>query len=44
MIVPVLSDPTPRRPGAAGLALTDWADAADPYAATAGLLEPCKLA
>jgi Xaa-Pro aminopeptidase len=41
MIVPVLERPDAQAaPGAAGLALTDWADGSDPYAATAGLLDP----
>jgi Xaa-Pro aminopeptidase len=41
MIVPVLERPDAQAaPGAAGLALIDWADGSDPYAATAGLLDP----
>ncbi|HKP99909.1 MAG TPA: aminopeptidase P family protein [Actinomycetes bacterium] len=41
MIVPVLERPDAEEsPGAAALALTDWADGSDPYAATAGLLDP----
>jgi Xaa-Pro aminopeptidase len=41
MIVPVLERPDAEAaPGAAALALTDWADGQDPYAATAGLLDP----
>ena len=41
MIVPLLERPDAQEsPGAAALALTDWADASDPYAATAGLLDP----
>jgi Xaa-Pro aminopeptidase len=41
MIVPVLERPDAEgAPGAAALALTDWADGSDPYAATAGLLDP----
>jgi Xaa-Pro aminopeptidase len=41
MIVPLLERPDAEEsPGAAALALTDWADGSDPYAATAGLLDP----
>ena len=41
MMVPVLERPDAEGvPGAAALALTDWADGSDPYAATAGLLDP----
>src|SRR5215213_1766729 len=41
MIVPLLERPDAEEsPGAAGLALTDWSDGSDPYAATAGLLDP----
>jgi Xaa-Pro aminopeptidase len=41
MIVPLLERPDAEEsPGAAALTLTDWADGSDPYAATAGLLDP----
>jgi Xaa-Pro aminopeptidase len=41
MIVPVLERPDAEAaPGAATLALSDWPDGSDPYAATAALLEP----
>jgi Xaa-Pro aminopeptidase len=41
MIVPILERPDAMEaPGAAALALTDWADGSDPYTATAGLLDP----
>jgi Xaa-Pro aminopeptidase len=41
MIVPILERPdADAAPGAAALALTDWADGSDPYAATAELLDP----
>jgi Xaa-Pro aminopeptidase len=41
MIVPILERPdAAAAPGAAALSLTDWADGSDPYAATAGLLNP----
>jgi Xaa-Pro aminopeptidase len=41
MIVPVLERPDAEgAPGAAAVSLTDWADGHDPYAATAGLLDP----
>jgi Xaa-Pro aminopeptidase len=41
MIVPVLERPDAEgAPGAAAVSLTDWADGSDPYAATAGLLDP----
>jgi Xaa-Pro aminopeptidase len=41
MIVPILERPDAgAAPGAGALALTDWADGSDPYAATAGLLDP----
>ncbi len=41
MIVPVLERPDAEHAtGAAALSLTDWADGSDPYAATAGLLDP----
>jgi len=41
MIVPVLERPDAEgAPGAAAVSLTDWADGQDPYAATAGLLDP----
>jgi len=41
MIVPILERPDAQAaPGTAALALTDWADSSDPYAATAGLLDP----
>jgi Xaa-Pro aminopeptidase len=41
MIVPVLERPDAEAaPGAAALALTDWTDGSDPYAATAQLLDP----
>jgi Xaa-Pro aminopeptidase len=41
MIVPILERPDAQAaPGVAALALTDWADGSDPYAATAGLLDP----
>ena len=41
MIVPILERPDAEHAtGAAALSLTDWADGTDPYAATAGLLDP----
>jgi Xaa-Pro aminopeptidase len=41
MIVPVLERPDAQAaPGAGALALTDWSDGSDPYAATAALLDP----
>jgi Xaa-Pro aminopeptidase len=41
MIVPVLERPDAEpAPGVAAVALTDWADGSDPYAATAALLDP----
>ncbi|MGH3015477.1 MAG: aminopeptidase P family N-terminal domain-containing protein, partial [Gaiellaceae bacterium] len=41
MIVPVLERPDAEAaPGAAAVALTDWTDGSDPYAAAAKLLDP----
>jgi Xaa-Pro aminopeptidase len=41
MIVPVLERPDAEAsPGAAALSVADWSDGADPYAATAKLLDP----
>ena len=41
MIVPVLERPDAESsPGAGALALSDWTDGSDPYAATAALLDP----
>jgi Xaa-Pro aminopeptidase len=41
LIVPILERPDAEAaPGAAAVTVTDWADGADPYAATARLLDP----